>query len=197
MGDRETYEQLVSSVDATRHRFVPGNHEDYDHLPPHSLGDFGMACWHGVDFFFVRGAESTDREKLLQLGREAGRRLWFEQEELTQEQMGAAEQEYSRARPQIVMSHDAPTHVARGAWQHARRGNPPNSRAMFCSSRTGDFLERLLEQHRPRLWLFGHHHHNWRQREGNTLFVCVGELSHVDINAAGFIHRPTIPTRCF
>jgi hypothetical protein len=41
MGDTETYDQLVREVDAGRHRFFPGNHETYDRLPPHSLGDFG------------------------------------------------------------------------------------------------------------------------------------------------------------
>ena len=40
------------------------------------------------------------------------------------------------------------------------------------------------------LWLFGHHHRDWRYREGETLFVCVGELSYVDIDLAGAVHGP-------
>ncbi len=185
MGDAETYAQLISSVDAARHRFVPGNHEAYDRLPPHSLGDFGAVSLGGVDFFFVRGAWSSDRGTLLRLGQEAGRTVWFPEEELNNAQMLAAEQEYTRVRPQIVLSHDAPTHIARLAWQHARRLSPPNSRAIFSASRTTDLLEGLLEQHRPRLWLFGHYHHNWRYREGETHFVCVGELSYCDITSDG------------
>src|SRR4051812_34473689 len=55
MGAGETYDLLAANVDAGRHRFLPGNHEDYDRLPPHSLGDFGAVAWGGVDFFFVRG----------------------------------------------------------------------------------------------------------------------------------------------
>lgn len=188
MGDRETYEQLVALVDAGRHRFFPGNHEYYDGLPPHSLGDFGPVHWGGVDFFFVRGAWSNDRELLVQLGREEGKTLWFEQEELTDEQMHAALVEYLRARPRIVLSHDAPTHVARLAWQHSRRFSPPNPKAAFCASRTTDLLERFLENHRPRLWLFGHHHRDWRYMEGGTVFVCVGELSYVDIDSSGNVH---------
>jgi hypothetical protein len=190
MGDQGTYEQLVARVDAGRHRFFPGNHEQYDRLPPHSLGDFGPVLLGGVDFFFIRGAWSSDREKLIQLGREQGKTLWFKEEELTEEQMRAAEREYLRARPQIVLSHEAPTSVARIAWQHARRLSPPNSRAVFSSSRTSDFLSRLLEHHQPRLWLFGHHHHDWRHREGQTRFVCVGELSYVDIDSAGYVRVP-------
>jgi hypothetical protein len=141
-----------------------------------------------VDFFFVRGACSCDRELLLQLGREQGKTLWFEQEELTDEQMRAASEEYARTRPLIVLSHDAPTQIARFAWQHARRFGAPNPQTQFSASRTTDFLEQLLEHHPPRLWVFGHHHRDWRRKVGRTLFVCVGELSYVDIGAAGTVH---------
>ena len=185
MGDRETYEKLVAHVDPERHCFFPGNHDHYNGFPPHNLGDFGPVLCGGVDFFFVRGAWSSDREKLIELGREQGKTLWFEQEELTDEQMHAALEAYLRVRPRIVFSHDAPTHVARLAWQNARRFSAPNFRAVFCASRTSDFLERLLEHHQPRLWLFGHHHRDWRHKEGGTTFVCVGELSFIDIDSAG------------
>ncbi|MEZ6120522.1 MAG: hypothetical protein R3C28_28650 [Pirellulaceae bacterium] len=61
MGDDESYQMLVDRVDPTRHRFVPGNHEAYDSLPSHSLGNFGPAEVGGVAFFFVRGARSSDK----------------------------------------------------------------------------------------------------------------------------------------
>jgi predicted phosphodiesterase len=172
MGDGETYDQLVSLVDAGRHRFFPGNHDHYDRLPPHSLGDFGTVRWGGVDFFFVRGAASADRDKLVRLGKELGKTLWFAQEELADEQMRVAEQEYSRTKP---------------GWQHARRLGPPNPHAVFHPSRTNDFLARLLGTHAPRLWVFGHHHRDWRCQEDGTLFVCVGELSYIDIDPAGSV----------
>jgi hypothetical protein len=190
MGDGETYDQLIAHVDPGRHRFFPGNHDHYDRLPPHSLGDFGAVCWGGVDFFFVRGAASTDRAKLVRLGRQLGKTLWFEEEELTEEQMRAAEQAYLRARPRVVLSHDAPTDIARLARKHAWQFRPPYPGAAFQPSRTTDFLTRLLEQHPPRLWAFGHHHRDWRYWDGETLFVCVGELSHVDIDRAGDVRGP-------
>jgi hypothetical protein len=185
MRDGETYEQLTAHVDAGRHRFFPGNHDHYDQLPPHCLGDFGAVCWGGVDCFFVRGAESTDREILVNLGRKLGKTLWFAEEELTDEQMRAAEQAYQQARPRVVLSHDAPTELAHLVWQHARRLGPPKPGVTFRPSRTNEFLMRLLEQHAPRLWAFGHHHRDWRYRDGDTLFVCVGELSYIDVDPAG------------
>ncbi len=189
MGDGETYDQLAANVDASRHRFFPGNHDHYDRLPPHSLGDYGAVCWGGVDFFFVRGAASSDREKLVRRGRELGKRIWFENEELTDAQMLAAEQKYLLAKPQIMLSHDAPTDIARFVWQYNLQLGPPNPRAVFCPSRSNDFLMRLLDQHAPSLWLFGHYHRDWQHRSDDTHFVCVGELSYVDIDSTGVVHR--------
>jgi hypothetical protein len=190
MGDGDTYDQLIAHVDAGKHRFFPGNHDHYNRLPPHSLGDFGLVSWGGVEFLFMRGAASADREKLTRLGRQLGKTLWFEQEELTEEQMADAEQAYLQARPQIVFSHDAPTEIGRLAWKHAHQLKYPNPLAVFAPLRTKAFLARLLEQHRPRLWIFGHYHRDWQYREDETLFVCVGELSYIDIDAAGGVRGP-------
>lgn len=187
MGDGETYQQLQSCVDPLRHRFFPGNHDHYKCLPPHCLGDFGSHSLGGVEFFFIRGAASTDRDKLLRLGRELGKTLWFAEEELTTDQMQDAEQAYLATRPTIVLSHDAPTEMARFAWNVARQRRRSSLEANFYPSRTSDFLTRLWNQHAPRLWVFGHHHHDCRCVSGKTLFVCVGELSTIEIAADGLV----------
>jgi len=189
MGDGQAYDVLKEHVDASRHRFFPGNHDHYDCLPPHALGDFGAATLGCVEFFFVRGASSADKAKLLDMGRRVGKTLWFAEEELTDDQMRAAETAYLAARPDIVLSHDAPTDVAREAW-NARRFGRADPEASHQPSRTSEFLTRLLLQHAPRLWAFGHHHSDWRERIGDTLFVCVGELSHIDVTASAKIIEP-------
>jgi hypothetical protein len=190
MGDGESYDYLRAHVDAGRHRFFPGNHDHYDQLPPHCLGDSGAVSWGAVDFFFIRGAASIDRERLKQLGHKLGRTLWFEQEELTDEQMAAAEEAYLVSRPKIVLSHDAPAEMARFAWQNAALYRAPDPAASFAPSRTNDFLTRLWNQHPPELWIFGHHHHDWQYRDGPTRFECVGELSYVDIDAQANLSGP-------
>jgi predicted phosphodiesterase len=189
MGDAETYAQLMACVDPIAHRFVPGNHDHYHHLPEHCLGDFGSMQLGGVEFCFVRGAASWDREKLIQLGRKLGKTLWYEQEELTATQMRCAEQAYLHNRPRIMLTHDAPTEIARFAWRHARSLGPPRPDAEFRPSRTNEFLQRLLGLHAPALWLFGHHHRDWQYQESDTRFVCVGELCHIDITPDGSILR--------
>lgn len=177
MGDREAYEVLVSRVDASTHRFFAGNHDHYDCLPAHSLGDFGTSLLGGVQFFFLRGAASIDKQKLQEMGHRVGRKLWFSEEELNDEQMAKARHEFVQAKPAIMMSHEAPTRVAGFVSQDVSRG--------FVASRTSDFLQTLLDVHSPKLWLFGHYHRDWDYAESGTHFHCVGELSFVDIDSDG------------
>jgi len=188
MGDCETYAELESEVDPAAHRFFPGNHDHYDCLPIHCLGDFGEVSLGGICFFFVRGAASIDKDKLLATGKRLGRTLWFPQEELNDTQMAVVKEYFSDARPSIMISHDAPTGIARFVCKDCSRdGN-------YTPSRTSDFLETLLALHRPRLWLFGHYHHDWDYSENGTCFHCVGELSYVDLDADGNIIQPVSVT---
>lgn len=185
MGDGEAYAELEAQVDAQNHRFFPGNHDHYNCLPTHCLGDYGVATLGGVTFFFVRGAASTDKDKLLRVGRSRGRQLWFEEEELTDHQMSEAKELFGQVRPSIMITHEAPTRVARFVHHDTCR-----SKTTFGTSRTSEFLETLLEIHRPGLWLFGHYHRDWSYYEDDTRFCCVGELSFLDIDAKGTILRP-------
>ena len=106
---------------------------------------------------------------------------------LTDEQMRIVEKAYLQVRPRIVLSHDAPTDIARFAWEHACQFRRASPGAIYRPSRTNVFLTRLLQLHAPRLWIFGHHHRDWRYRDGETQFICVGELKFVDIDSSGNI----------
>lgn len=185
MGDGQTYQQLRAHVDATRHRFFPGNHDHFGSFPPHCLGDFGPITLGGVELFYIRGAASADREQLIKTGLKVGKTLWFEQEELTDAEMRQVEQAYMKAKPTIVVSHDAPADMARFVSEYMERHRARHSPRMFRPSRTNEFLARLYSLHAPKLWLFGHHHRDWRHKEEVTQFICVGELSYVDIDETG------------
>lgn len=166
LGDAEVYAVLVERVDPACHRFLPGNHDDYDHLPPHALGDFGLVALGGVEFFFVRGAPSIDKAYRIRQGVP-----WWPEEELDDDAFAAALEAYSAARPAIVITHDAPSSVQPFL---AKPGG----------GRTAGWLERLLEAHRPRRWLFGHFHESWSRRIGGTLFQCLDELESIDLSAS-------------
>jgi predicted phosphodiesterase len=157
MGFSDSYRGLAS-VDPERHGFIPGNHDNYDNLPPHALkGDFGETD----EFFWVRGAFSVDRRY-----RTEGV-SWWPQEEIS---MAAADRLLSRwelSKPEVVLSHDCPESVVPRVITNDWKIEP---------SRANQILQSALEIHRPRLWIFGHHHQTKTVELGGTTFKCLGEL---------------------
>ena len=184
-GDKQTYDFLREHVDEERHRFVPGNHEAYDSLPPHALTDYGIETVGGIEFFFVRGAYSIDKALRLRQERERGWKLWWEQEELTKAAMGAALTAYEESRPRIVLSHSAPTQIASSIGKRAVGGQPHAAGQGVCTTRTSELLQAMFRAHTPELWVFGHFHQSWRDTAEGTLFVCLPELGYVDLSSDG------------
>lgn len=181
MGDAETYAELTSGVDPAHHRFFGGNHDHYDVLPKHSLGDFGTFSLGGIEFFFIRGARSSDREKLLERGKELGRKLWYEEEEIPESKHDSIVQAYLECRPNLVLSHTCPAHIVPFIHEHVRQQRRYPIHEKSESSITNHLLERLFDAHQPAKWCFGHYHNDWSYCELDTVFHCVGELSFFDI----------------
>ena len=181
MGDAETYAELEANVDAERHRFFGGNHDHYPHLPAHALGDYGCVELGGVELFFVRGARSSDKKKLIERGAKLGYTLWFEEEEIAEADHDAVLKMYLANKPRIVVSHTCPSSIRPYVIDFVG----PNSRTpvenRHFSSPTGDLLQRLFDAHQPESWFFGHFHHDWSYREDETMFRCIGELSFLDV----------------
>ncbi len=165
----------LSNIDPAFHFVIAGNHDNLRNLTPHFLGDFGF---HSIslpsgsfDFFFLRGAQSIDVDR-----RDEGVN-WWPDEELTDDQMNVAFDQYNSLRPQVVISHDCPTEVIPLIATIALEKAP---------SRTNSLLQSCFEAHSPAMWIFGHHHRNWSLRhESGTIFVCVGELGYFDFDETG------------
>lgn len=174
---RPVPEFILGKVDSQRHKVVLGNHENYDVQVPHYLGDFGR---HSIplregsfDFFYVRGAYSIDKkDRLLGIS-------WWPQEELDWEQGNAALQEYTAMKPRTVFTHDCPEEII------YYMGKIPVG--TFHPSRTHQYLQAMVEQHRPELWVFGHHHVNWVGEYKGTVFMCLSELSYIDFDEDGHL----------
>ena len=178
LGDQEAYDILRARVDPRRHRFLPGNHDDYDHLPPHALGDHGVARLGDLEFFFVRGAFSVDKEIRIR-----SRIPWWPREELDEDQAAGALEAYAASRPAVVLSHDCPIVISRTLGDVKLLGSFGFDPETF-ETRTGRLLQAMLDLHRPRLWLFGHYHRDWRLDLRGTTFRCLGELSFLDLDGA-------------
>lgn len=183
MGDNETYLELIAKVNAEKHRFFGGNHDHYCNLPQHALGDFGLHSLGGVVFFFVRGARSNDKSKLLETGARVGKKLWFEEEEVSLCLHDSILEAYLDEKPDIVLTHTCPPSIGKFVKDFVSNQSrfPIKKSESVDDSRTGNLLERMLDNHRPNLWCFGHYHHDWHYNDGDTEFRCVGELSYFDI----------------
>lgn len=171
LGDLGFDYSLLDQLDPARHRFLPGNHDNYAALPPHALGDYGV--WKVPDaepeglsgeIFLVRGAFSIDRSSRTE------NVDWFAQEELSDEQIAQAIAFYAEVKPDSVVSHDSPTSLLPYVTNYR-----PNAR-------TNQSLQKMLDIHRPKRWFFAHHHFTWGKEIDGTLFMCLGELAALDMD---------------
>lgn len=132
------------------HHFIRGNHDDVRACERHPqyLGDYGYYNPRDVDpkaeegVFFVGGAYSPDFYH-----REVGIN-WWEDEELDDTQMEKAVELYDRVKPRIVATHDCPQILLQLMYSKSR----------IFHTRTGSFLNMLFDIHKPKAWVFGHHH---------------------------------------
>lgn len=176
IGDMGFSYDALNDLDSNNHKVIGGNHDNYSCVDgkfvfqtPHFLGDFGI---HNVpnigDFFFIRGGNSIDKNF---------RRIginWFEKEELNYQECKAALDAYKKLKPDVVLSHECPTciidFVGLKYW----------NRQLIKPSSTANLLQEMLDFHRPKTWIFGHHHKNFTKIIDGTKFECREELGYID-----------------
>lgn len=151
-------EQLTYPPDLSNFKFIRGNHDKPSlcRKHPNYLGDYGYI--EKADLFYVSGAESIDRDMRIP------GISWWEDEELSYEELQKVIDLFAKTKPKYVISHDCPQHP-----QHVP----------YCgfhgSGRTGQALWRCFEMHHPLVHIYAHHHVTKVTQVGKTKFVCVGE----------------------
>ena len=170
----------LNSLDPDKHKFFGGNHEDYDlyYQVPHSLGDFGMDEINGLEFFYVRGAFSIDIMYRLDQNMN-GNKSWWDKEQLTYKQMSICEEEYAHQKPDIVITHTAPTKAIRDNFSTSTLNRLGFSDTF--QDHTSGLLQRMFEIHQPSIWIFGHFHKGVVDTINGTEFHCLPELGFIDI----------------
>lgn len=150
-----------------RHLFIRGNHDNPEvckrqkfWIPDGTVVD-GIYC--------LGGAVSIDRAYRTE-GLD-----WWPDEELSYAELDRMIDDYAAIKPEIVVTHDCPASVANEILAAF------NMRKIEDGSRTREALERMLAIHQPRLWVFGHWHVSLRFQRGRTMFQCLNELEHVDV----------------
>lgn len=180
MGFKDNYEILLKAFPSqsppadylvNRHRFLPGNHDDYDNLPYNlCLGDYGKVKFEGdipTSSFFIRGANSIDKSS-----RVMGVSWWYN-EELAYSQWKDCLRLLIHSKPDVIFSHDCPTEIMNMLSSHHTHFKP---------SVTNQALQIAFEAHQPELWMFGHHHVFSDLKHKNTRFICLPELAYADLD---------------
>lgn len=157
------------------HRFICGNHDDrmLAKQHPNYLGDYGFIS--AANLFYISGGFSNDWDR-----RKPGVE-WWEYEELTAEELSGMIQDFSTAKPEVVVSHECPPCAAAVLFPRERRAG---------NSRTAAALEEAFRCWQPRHWFFGHYHMTTHGRVERTAFRCVGEFQRIELRGLTWEESP-------
>lgn len=158
-----------------KHRFIRGNHDN-----PARCRDMSGWITDGTvedDVMFIGGAWSIDNPVAPPgwYRRTAGVD-WWDDEECSDEQFEDMLDSYDFCRPRVMITHDCPHNIAGDMFWGSGFLRGPR-----YNTRTGDFLQKLLDIHQPEEWYFGHWHKTMQHRHGRTQFHCIGILDYVDV----------------
>lgn len=177
LGDFGFDYDVLENVNATKHKVGFGNHDNYDigFNTPHNLGEFGLRKLNGIQFFFVRGGFSIDRDMRISYEAKTGRCSWWPQEELSQRQVELCLEEYRRVKPDVVIAHSPPSSICR------RVGDPEVLKSFgfdpdTFETRTDRLLQDMIDSHQPSLFVAGHMHVSYDLKIDSTRFIGLDEL---------------------
>ncbi len=97
---------------------------------------------------------------------------WWADEQLSPEELDRLLGVYLVARPEIMVTHDCPLFLY----------GKIHEKVYKSDSRTPEAFDRMFgSEHRPKLWVFGHHHKSFDETIDGTRFVCLAELEVRDL----------------
>lgn len=155
-----------------QHRFIRGNHDAPEICKNEMVGCIKDGTVEN-NVMFIGGAWSIDWQY-----RTEGV-SWWRDEELSVREFSELIDVYNVAKPDIVISHDAPTLASYRMF--IKSGKTLGGKTLHLT-RTGEALQAMFEIHQPKLWLHGHWHIDTDMVIDGTRFLCLGELSFVDVD---------------
>jgi hypothetical protein len=163
LGFKKEHEWFKNVMDVRYNKVLFGNHDYYPGLnESYSLGNYGM--YKGM--FYIRGGFSIDRAI-----RTEGLN-WWANEELSMLELYDMLEEYNKAKPEIVISHECPAFLQQQLWN------------ITNNSRTAQAMDQVIEAWQPRQWIFAHHHKATEvqvARYPRTHWICLDELEYYKI----------------
>lgn len=182
-GFNSTWNKLhYSNLSPDSHKVLKGNHDQHDFESPFDLGNYGTTSLGGIKFFFVRGGLSIDR--VYRIGEElsGGPKTWWSQEELNFHQMLDCIEAYKEEKPDILLSHVPPQRFIDNI--HGNKDNSILQRFNLHEGfreNTSLLMDELLDYHKPKLIISGHHHKSYVETRGKMKFVSLAELETYEI----------------
>jgi len=164
----ESLDYMLSAVNG---RFIRGNHDD-----PAICKTLNSWIPDGKvenDMMFIGGAWSIDYQ------RRTKDYDWWEDEELSYEELNRLIGVYDVIRPRVMVTHDIPRSIA--AKLFFAEGRPLYGRGQY-RTRTSAALDSMLDIHKPDLHIFGHWHFDVDETIDGTRFICLNELSYADVD---------------
>ncbi len=148
-------------------RFIRGNHDNPAECKKHSQYIEDGHVEDGI--MFVGGATSIDKHLRIP------NYSWWEDEQLSYEEFEAITKVYEAEKPKVMVTHDCPQSLIQPLFGvHYKTELEPGG------TRTRLAFERMLQLHRPKLWVFGHWHQSRDVTIEGTRFVCLEELEYKD-----------------
>jgi len=163
----DSLDKMLQSVNG---RFIRGNHDN-----PSKCREMSTWIKDGHienDMMFIGGAWSIDHA-----WRSLGFNLWAD-EELSYVELSTLLDVYSIAKPKVMVTHDCPLSISNKLFIQSGKSFSSKQYA----TRTGLALEEMFKAHKPDLWIFGHWHFDADQVVDGTRFICLNELSTIDVN---------------
>ncbi len=176
-------------------KFIRGNHDSplAAAESPNHLGKFGRI---GQNAFFMGGAYSIDW-----MWRIPGA-SWWHDEELSEEDLLAAEKLYREIKPDIVLTHEAPRSIVPAILDRFKieKLEDRDYKLPCVDSRTSKALQRMWDFWQPKEWFFGHYHISgtWLTSprydcSNETQFRCLDELEFASVEVEDRIGGKTRP----
>jgi len=157
-----------------QHQFIRGNHDSPKECKKHPnyLGDYGYK--NGV--FYISGAYSIDYKYRWHYEAVNNKKVWWEDEQLSEKTMEKVLALYKKTKPKIVISHDCPSEIRKKL-----PGMNAKNKHKFKNRTSDGLLSTLFMIHKPKVWVFGHYHCSFDKVVKNTRFICLDELETIEV----------------
>ena len=156
------------SMKKGNHRFIRGNHDNPSVCKKHPCWIADGEIIHN-NIFCIGGAKSIDAHL-----RTEGLN-WWSDEELSYVQFLKLCDDYEKHKPSVIVSHEMPESLTYIVCSKC------NLTKYDDKSVTRQFLDNILEIHKPDLFIHGHWHVNHHTVYKGVEYIGLGELEHIDL----------------